>query len=106
MTTGQSRRQSVTVKTAGSPLRIVLAYSDYPGANLVNNLNLIVTSPDGTQRLGNQRQGGPLTFDTANNVEVVQVASAAAGTWTIDVIGSNVPHGPQRYSLVALGKLT
>jgi hypothetical protein len=105
VTTGQSRRHDITVKTAGSPLRIVLAYSDYPGANLVNNLNLIVTSPDGTQRVGNQRQGGPLTFDTANNVEVVQVASASAGTWTVEVIGSNVPQGPQRYALAALGKL-
>ena len=92
-------RQNVTVKTAGSPLRIVLAYSDYPGANLVNNLNLVVTAPDGTTRVGNQREGGPLTFDTSNNVEVVQVANAAAGTWTIDVIGSNVPQGPQRYAL-------
>ena len=103
--TGQSRRKSVTVTTAGAPLRIVLAYSDFPGANLVNNLNLVVTAPDGTTRVGNQREGGPLTFDTANNVEVVQVASAAAGTWTIDVIGSNVPQGPQRYTLAALGKL-
>ncbi|HEX4980357.1 MAG TPA: S8 family serine peptidase, partial [Ilumatobacteraceae bacterium] len=105
VTTGQSRRKTVTVKTAGAPLRIVLAYSDYPGANLVNNLNLVVTAPDGTTRVGNQREGGPLTFDTANNVEVVQVASASAGTWTIDVIGSNVPQGPQRYALAALGKL-
>ena len=46
--TGQSRRRTVTVKTAGAPLRIVLAYSDFPGANLVNNLNLVVTAPDGT----------------------------------------------------------
>ncbi len=97
--TGQSRRTTVTVKTAGSPLRIVLAYSDFPGANLVNNLNLVVTAPDGTTRVGNQREGGPLTFDTSNNVEVVQVASASAGAWTIDVIGSNVPQGPQRYAL-------
>jgi hypothetical protein len=96
----------VTVKTAGAPLRIVLAYSDYPGPSLVNNLNLIVTAPDGSTRVGNQQEGAALTFDTANNVEVVQVASAAAGKWTIDVVGSNVPQAPQRFSLVALGKVT
>jgi hypothetical protein len=56
--------------------------------------------------VGNQQEGAALTFDTANNVEVVQVASAAAGKWTIDVVGSNVPQGPQRFSLVALGKVT
>jgi hypothetical protein len=33
------------------------------------------------------------------------VASASAGKWTVEVIGSNVPQGPQRFSLVALGKL-
>ena len=104
--TGQSRRCTITVKTGGAPLRIVLAYTDHPGATLVNNLNLVVTAPDGTKRVGNQAEGGPLVFDTANNVEVVQVAKAAAGAWTIEVVGSNVPQGPQRYALAALGKLT
>lgn len=103
--TGQSRRSSIKVTKAGSPLRIVLAYSDFPGATLVNNLNMIVTAPDGTVRTGNQPVGGSPSFDTSNNVEVVQVADAAAGTWTIDVVGSNVPQGPQRYALVARGAL-
>jgi serine protease AprX len=103
--TGQSRHHAITVRTAGSPLRIVLAYADYPGSTLVNNLNLIVTAPDGTKRVGNQPQGGPLTFDSANNVEVVQVTNAGAGSWSVDVVGSNVPKGPQRYALAALGKL-
>jgi hypothetical protein len=105
VSTGQNRRKVVKVETAGSPLRVVLAYSDFPGPSLVNNLNLIVTAPDGSTRVGNQQEGGPPTFDTANNAEVVQVASAAAGTWTIDVVGSNVPQGPQRFSLAALGSL-
>ena len=103
--TGQSRRRTITVKTGGAPLRIALAYADYPGATLVNNLNLVVTAPDGTKRVGNQPEGGPLVFDTANNVEVVHVANAAAGSWTVDVVGSNVPQGPQRYALAATGKL-
>lgn len=104
--TGQSRRRTITVRTAGAPLRIALAYADYPGAALVNNLNLVVTAPDGTtRRVGNQPDGGPLVFDTANNVEVVHVANAAAGAWTVEVIGSNVPQGPQRFALAAIGKL-
>ena len=71
----------------------------------MNNLNLIVTAPDGTRRVGNQPEGGALVFDTSNNVEVVQVANAATGSWTVEVVGSNVPTGPQRYALVALGKV-
>ena len=103
--TGQSRRSTITITKNGAPLRIVLAYSDFPGATLVNNLNLIVTAPDGTMRVGNQAVGGPPSFDSSNNVEVVQVPDAAPGTWSIDVVGSNVPQGPQRYALVARGRL-
>ncbi len=101
--TGQSRRTTVTITNSAAPLRVVLAYNDHPGASLVNNLNLVVTSPEGTVRVGNQADGAAATFDTANNVEVVHIAQPAAGTWTIDVIGSNVPHGPQPYALVVKG---
>jgi hypothetical protein len=102
--TGQSRRTTITVN-GPSPLRVVLAYSDYPGERLVNNLNLIVTAPDGTTHAGNQAEGAPPALDTTNNVEVVQVTTPAAGQWTVDVIGSNVPQGPQRYALVVRGAL-
>jgi subtilisin family serine protease len=106
VSTGTSRRTTVTVTDATQPVRIVLAYSDYPGAALVNNLNLVVTAPDGTVRVGNQAVGGPPTLDTANNVEVVQVASPVAGEWTVDVIGSNVPQGPQPFALAVLGPVS
>jgi hypothetical protein len=105
VSTGQARRTAISVTGAGAPLRVVLAYSDYPGASLVNNLNLVVTAPDGTVRVGNQREGGAPAFDTANNVEVVHVPHAAAGSWTVDVIGSNVPWGPQKYALAVRGRV-
>lgn len=103
--TGRSRRTTITVQDASVPLRVVLAYSDFPGEHLVNNLNLIVTGPDGTTRAGNQAEGAPPVLDASNNVELVQVTTPAIGTWTIDVIGSNVPQGPQRYALVVRGAL-
>jgi hypothetical protein len=107
--TGRSRRSRFTVPAGGgggvgtTPLRVVLAYSDYPGTTLVNNLNLVVTAPDGTVLVGNQREGAAPTFDTVNNVEVVQVTSPVAGRWTVDVVGSNVPQGPQPFALAILG---
>ena len=64
-----------------------------------------MTAPNGTTLPGNAPEAGPATFDTANNVEVVQVSAPATGTWTIDVIGSNVPRGPQPYALVARGAI-
>ena len=96
---------TISVTSSAAPLRIVLAYSDYPGASLVNNLNLIVTAPDGTVWVGNQAPGGA-ALDTTNNVEVVHVAAPATGAWTVDVVGSNVPRGPQPYALIAKGALT
>ena len=101
--TGQSRTTTVTVASAAEPLRIVLAYSDFPGEQLVNNLNLIVTAPDGTRQVGNQSGSAAPSFDTVNNVEVVHVDAPATGTWTIEVVGSNVPQGPQTYALVVRG---
>lgn len=92
------------VATAKTKLiKVVLAYSDYPGHRLVNNLNLIVTDPRGKRHVGNRRSGGHgLQLDALNNVEVVQIAKPVAGTWTVEVVGSNVPQGPQEFALVSI----
>lgn len=98
--TGGQATQSVSV-AAGRPLRVVLAYTDYPGFGLKNNLNLQLTAPDGTRRVGNAT-GNSLVFDTKNNVEVVELTPATAGTWRLQVIGANIPQGPQPFALVWL----
>ncbi|MFD4444810.1 S8 family serine peptidase [Nocardia sp. NPDC058519] len=103
VSTGQLRTLEIDVTSAAVPLRIVLAYSDFPGETLVNNLNLVVRGPDGAPRVGNAGEGAGLTMDSTNNVEVVEVGTPAVGKWTIDVIGSNVPQGPQPYALAILG---
>lgn len=103
--TGQSRTLTLEVLSDAVPLRVVLAYSDYPGPSLVNNLDLVLSAPSGAFRVGNQAAGQPATFDTRNNVEVVQVTAPERGRWTVEVVGSNVPEGPQPYALVVLGHL-
>lgn len=103
--TGQVRKFTLKVTSNQAPLRMVLAYSDYPGPSLVNNLNLIVTDPAGKRYVGNQRATGVMTLDAANNVEVLDVQGPAAGTWTIEVVGSNVPQGPQPFAWVAIGRI-
>ncbi len=102
--TGDARRYTVKVKSGQVALRVVLAYSDYPGPALVNNLNLIVTDPAGVRHVGNQPAGG-LSLDARNNVEVVHVPAPVVGEWTIEVVGSNVPQGPQPFALVWQGHL-
>lgn len=103
--TGEVHTIEVGVKSAERPLRVTLVYSDYPGPALVNNLNLMVTAPNGKKYVGNQHAGGGMTFDTKNNVEVVTVKKPVPGIWKIDVVGSNVPQGPQDYALVYIGHL-
>ena len=46
-----------------------------------------------------------VTLDSANNVEMVEVASAASGEWRINVVGSNIPEGPQAFALVIIGRV-
>ncbi len=100
--TGEVRAFMLPIKSNQAPLRIVLAYSDYPGPALVNNLNVIVTNPNGRRYVGNQGGSGAMTLDVKNNVEVVHVRRPAAGAWKIEIIGSNVPHGPQAFALAYL----
>lgn len=105
LSTGEVHTIEVKVKSGGVPLRVTLAYSDYPGPSLVNNVNLLVNAPDGKTYVGNQKAGGPMTFDVRNNVEVVHVQIPVAGTWRIQVVGSNIPQGPQGFALVYIGHL-
>jgi serine protease AprX len=65
LATGSLDERAVTVAQGGQPLKIVLAYSDFPGPRLVNNLNLIVRGPTGAViQVGNAGAGN--SFDTKN----------------------------------------
>jgi subtilisin family serine protease len=99
---------------SGGPLRLTLAWTDYPGAvaagkALVNDLDLEVVAPDGTHYYGNAglyTSGQCLReakWDSCNNVEGVYIPSAKYGTYTVYVHGYTVPNGPQPFALVASG---
>jgi subtilisin-like proprotein convertase family protein len=104
--TGEVYTTDIDVKSAAIPLRVVMAYSDYPGSVLVNNLNLILITPDGQRFVGNQISGSSLTMDVKNNVEVIHIPNPSPGSWTLQVVGSNIPHGPQEFALVYLAHLS
>jgi serine protease AprX len=99
------------VQGAGQPFKVTLVWSDAPASAsaapaLVNDLHLRVTAPDGvTHYWGNNFSGGWSQSygnpDTANNVENVYVQSPSQGTWTVEVMGQNVPQGgAQPFALV------
>jgi serine protease AprX len=102
--TGARSRCRFEVPRRGGTLRLAMAYTDFPGHRLVNNLNLIVIDPAGTLHLGNGSGpvGRRLELDSCNNVEALQVDAARPGRWTVDVVASNVPQGPQDFALAAV----
>jgi hypothetical protein len=98
--------------TGSAPLKVSLVWSDFASTeaaatNLVNNLNLTVTGPGGVTYRGNVFSGGWSqtggSADMVNNVENVYILAPAAGAWTVQVSGANVPSGPQPFALVVDG---
>lgn len=117
LTTGAVKALPVQVAGNGEPLKITLAWTEPPGlinsaAPVINDLDLSVTSPDGTRTfLGNVFNGGVSATgggaDSLNNVEMVLVNAPQAGEWTINVAGTAVNQGKpgQGFALVATGDL-
>ncbi len=109
--TGTQVTYATALETGTVPLKVTLVWSDYQGTGscgscLVNDLDLIVTAPDGEQTyVGNNFSGGwtpegAAATDQVNNVENVYIEVPEAGVWTITVTGSDVPVGPQPFALV------
>ena len=109
--TGQTSGYLYAVDGDSDAFKATLTWSDYPATSgaidiLVNDLDLRVIAPDGTTvYLGNDfaggwSQAGGAGADQVNTVESVYVQSAGAGTWTVEVTGTNVPQGPQPFALI------
>jgi len=104
LSSGQEASYNFDVTRSGEPLKIVLAWSDYPGSafsntQLRNDLNLEVSSPDGSiTYMGNDFSNGRSTTggaaDSKNNVEVVLIDSASTGIWNVKV--KDYSHGGSR----------
>ncbi|HRX87525.1 MAG TPA: S8 family serine peptidase, partial [Phycisphaerae bacterium] len=113
---GEVYSRTITVNAGTAVFKTTLAWDDVPGTPnvspaLVNDLDLRVYDPSGTRRFpwtlgGLANPSAPAVRTQANhvdNIEQVYVANPAAGTWTIEVYGYNVPQGPQTFSLVGDG---
>jgi hypothetical protein len=97
---------------SGSRLRAVLVWTDPPGVvrpvsdptpQLVNDLDLRVTSPGGDVLFGNESLH-PREADRHNNVEVVTVETPATGTYSVTISAARLGFGlRQGYALVVTG---
>jgi hypothetical protein len=113
--TGGSFNYSYSLSDATVPVRVNIVWTDYPGTansltNLVNDLDLAVTAPDGRVYHGNRYSGSASipddpAFDRVNNVEGVTIPASAltTGTLSVQVLAYSVPTGPQPYALVLTG---
>lgn len=95
---GESASIRIDVR-AGTQLKAVLVWTDPPGAQLVNDLDLRVVTPSGQARFGNGSQR-----DRVNNVEAVTIDAPATGSYTFSVDATSITSGPrQSYALVITG---
>ena len=114
----------VHVSDRSLPLNITLVWPDYPGTPtgqttpaIVNNLDLVVTDPNGQSFYGNwfcstgcsphQSITGGVS-DGVNTEERVVRYAPALGTWRIKVSAVNTDprHGRQPFALVATGGIS
>ena len=111
LNTGDTYSYQIVVGLLTQPFKVSVAWTDVPGTpgaatELVNDLDLVVTAPDGTTYLGNNFENGFSspggTADAKNNLENVYIDTAdlQVGPYTVTVTGVNVPSGPQDYALV------
>lgn len=110
---GQGGTATYQVNVApGTPsLKITIAWDDPPGTpnvvpSLINDLDVRAISPGNVTHfpwtLNPANPGAPAVQTVRNsrdNIEQVFVSNPQAGLWTIEVVGFNVPQGPQVFSI-------
>jgi uncharacterized membrane protein len=125
--TGENSEYQIQISDNTQPLKFTLAWTDYPGSpyvsvQLVNDLNLKVTDPNGKVYLGNvftsYNPGYSTTDGTPDNRNVEEVVlllpdnnKFPTGTYTVKVLGYNVPNGEagtdaQPFALVVTGGIS
>jgi len=112
MQQGQRDLYTVEVAPGTSELKVTLVWDDWPADPLaahalVNDLDLVVTGPDGTRHYPwtlnpylPAEAAQRLRADHTNNVEQVCVEQPAEGSWLVTVWAAGLPQYDQPYSLV------
>ena len=112
LNTGLSNNYIANVVGTAQPLKITLVWTEPPASASsatasINDIDLVVTAPNGDVYRGNDFTNGQSTVngtvsDNLNNVEMVLVNTPQAGQYTIQVIGTAVNTGNpgQGYALV------
>jgi len=88
-----------------APLRLCLAWTDLPRRSVQNSLGFKIEQDRGNAAwFGNEHKPGlRSTFDRNNNVQVVRIDRAEAGSYSVFVEAGIVMRGPQRFALAVTG---
>lgn len=112
---GEVNTHSFDVPADVAQLRVMVYWTDYPASvnsnwALVNNLDMTLTDPASNTwnpwKLSHYPDSDSLNMsatrgvDDRNNMEQVTLDYPAAGNYTLDVVGTTVPQGPQIYYIV------
>jgi len=108
---GDTYRLIALVGPEDTELKVTIAWDDYPGTEntipeLVNDLDLKVIGPDDTEywpwtldKLNPAANAVRTQANHVDNLEQVWIPNPAPGAYQVEVIGFNVPEGPQPFSL-------
>ncbi|MCB8964280.1 MAG: S8 family serine peptidase [Bacteroidales bacterium] len=106
---GEEATHTITVPAGAKELRVMLVWTDVQGVSaskaLINDLNMYVYGGGGTYTpwvLNPQNPSANATegIDNLNNQEQITIANPTAGTYTVKIMGFEVPSGPQQYAVV------
>lgn len=115
ITQGVTNNHVINIPADTKQVKFMLYWGDVPGAAgaspaLVNDLDLVVTDPANNNLLPwiLDSTPDPILLDTPatngpdhlNNMEQVLINNPAAGNYSLDISGFNIPVGPQEYFIV------
>lgn len=103
----------LNVRSTNAPLKVVLAWTDYPGTpgagkQLVNDLDLVVRTPGGSFHgniISNSSSFAGTAFDRTNNIEQVYLPTPATGLVEVSVWANVIPQATQDFAIVASGDI-
>ncbi|ADI74134.1 peptidase S8 and S53 subtilisin kexin sedolisin [Methanohalobium evestigatum Z-7303] len=109
LNTREVAETKIYVNNSSNPLKVTIGWTDYPGESysskaLINDLDLTVIGPNGTDYYGNS-EVVTSGHDRTNNIEEIDIMNPDTGVYTIKVDGYNVPQNPQPFSMVISGSI-
>jgi len=106
---------NISIPSGTQQFRVMVYWHDKEASTsasiaLINNLDILLTSPNGTTyqpwildhtpNSTNLNQPATRGVDDRNNMEQVTIDNPTTGSYNLTVTGTSVPYGPQEYFLV------